>query len=390
MSMESDKQTTGLQRDSSSELSEYDKRRNTAQDRREGLKTWASVLSAAGTVCIPLVLLFANHTIQQKSELRNIREVALQLQSQREESEAQMKASMFGKLLDKYQSSQGLSDPLQKIFYLELLVANFGDSLNLSPIVNDLSASVFPSEGVDRAKIPIGVYDRLRTAIRETGSRQMSMLANVGAVLDVETNQGKPFTILIQNCKEGDQNPISHYLTFNLVDIQDRNGEPAGYMNAFYWDSNWSNSEENERREPIRRNFFVESVDLPLIDNLPLREGVRLAIRSKERISPQANNTFELVAFTQEYSSVRDKPTARQYVDFLTKSPIGQGLDKNTRTCYKNYDPIDIREIQVNGELAPGSAERKYFLEYIQPHLSVPPALSATPSSSAAMVAALR
>jgi len=363
-------------------ISEYEMRRNADEDRRENHKIWISAISSLGTICIPLVLLLANCTIQSESELRSTRQVALELQSQREQSEAQMKASMFGKLLDKYQSTEGLSNPSQKIFYLELLVANFGDSLNLTPIINDLSTSVREisvktqdetQTGTTNDTIPKPLYDRLRNSISEAGTRQMSMLANVGAVLDIDAKQGDHITVLIQNCKEGDEIPISHYLTFTPGRVEIRNGEPAVYMQVTYWNSKWGLDNDNDSREPIRRDFFVESVDLPLIDNLPLREGVRLAIRSKKQPSFQGVNSFELVAFSQEYSSVRDKPTAREYVNFLTKSPIGKRLDKKTEKCFNKFAPIDVQKYAIreptNDEDPKKTVaeykEYKYFAKYV-------------------------
>lgn len=354
-------------------ISEYEMRRNSEEDRRENLKVYISAFGAIGTFCIPFVLLFANSQLQKSSELRNTREVALQLQSQREQSEAQMKSAMFGKLLDKYQSSEGLSNPLQKIFYLELLVANFGDSLNLSPIINDLSTSVrSESVGIQNNKqathkpeISQDLYARLRSAIREAGSRQASMLANVGALLNVQGNQGVPLTIAIQHCKEGDNIPTVHYLSLIPGTVEIRNREPAVSLEVAYWNSNWS----TRAQEPTRQNFLVESVDIPLIDNLPLRDGIRLAIRNTKPITSQGPNSFQLIVFTQEYSSIKDKPTATEYVDFLTKGPIGQGLSDNTKACLQISDSISIREVTIfqpdPKKKQEPTDEYKYFAKYV-------------------------
>lgn len=344
-------------------VSDYEIARNADEDRRENIKAWASTISAVATLCIPIVLLLANCTIQRGSEVRASREVALQLQSQREQSEAQMKAAMFGKLLDKYQSSAGLTDPLQKIFYLELLVANFGDSLNLSPIVNDLSTPLRNPNSNSQSKIPKDVYDRVKAAIREAGSRQLSMLANVGALLDVhKITKGKPFTVLVQNCIEGRESLNEHLLTFKLVRIETRNQEPAALIDVYYWSPKWNMDNATHFHPPVRRSFFVESIDLPLIDNLPLREGVRLAIRNLKPISNGGDNAFELVAFTQEYSSIRDKPTAKEYVDYLTKGAIGKELDSKTFKCFAESAPMSIR---MQPKLGPQSAEYIYQKKYM-------------------------
>jgi hypothetical protein len=313
----------------SKDLTGYDIKRNAAHDKRETVKAWTAVVSALGTVGIPLVLLFANNQIQNRSDRRDIREVALQLQAARETSEAQMKANMFAKLLEKYESSSSAGDPRQKLFFLELLVYNFGDTLNLSPIINDLLASRTNSD------LPLEVRQELTRSLQEASSRQIAMLSNArfGHVIDTTLEIGKEKTFEIKNCIEGSKHPIQHIVTLKLIGFKQRNDALAAQVSLAY-------AGQKEGDPPQVQSFLVESIDLPLINNTPLRMGARIAL-VKKGITDKDKATFSLIAFTQELAGTRDKPTAREYIEFLEKSyPVDKSIFKNS--CAFKDKPISV------------------------------------------------
>lgn len=319
-----------------SEPSEYEKERNKEADKREEIKTRAEIVKAAGTFLIPIVLLIANHTIEQKELKRNAaldelakareaRKIVLDLQSSREASEAQLKASMFAKLLEQYESRAVAIDPQQKLFFLELLVYNFGDSLNLSPIINDLLLDAVAARKA--GTLPENVVGRLAKALREAGSKQVAMLRNAsgGIVYDANLEVGKEKTFEVLHCAVGERSPRQHilHLTLNgfkqdetLQEVEnlipDSSDIQVASITLKYDDLTGEN--------PFIQEFTVESTDLPLIDNTPLRDGYRASVIMKPKRDGEKPE-FGLVVFSQELASTRDKPLAREYLNFLESSP---------------------------------------------------------------------
>lgn len=322
-----------------SEPTEYEKRRNLEADKREEQKILIEIAKAFGTIMIPIVLFLANCQLQERAQKRDAqmdqiaksreaRKMALEMQNSREASEAQMKANMFAKLLEQYQSKAIAVDPQQKLFFLELLVYNFGDSLNLSPIINDVLVDARAT-----STLSDDVVKRIAKALREAATKQVAMLRNAPTALvhnlDLDLNKEKTFEVL--HCEDGKPSPTQHKvrITLNSLDHDNKIKDlQSANLTLKYDDATGANSSI--------QLISIDSTDLPLIDNTPLRNGYRLSILLNPS-DDKVNKRFRLVFFPQELTSIRDKPHAREFLRFLEYSvhPGNSALDK-TADCTKS------------------------------------------------------
>lgn len=334
----------------SSEPTEYEKLRNSEADKREERKIRIENVKALGTIMIPIVLFLANCQLQERAKIRDAeldriakvreaRKIALEMQNSREASEAQMKANMFAKLLEQYQSKAIAVDPQQKLFFLELLVSNFGDSLNLSPIINDVLVDARAA-----SQLSDDVVNRIAKALREAAAKQVSMLRNAPTALvyniDLDINKQESFEIL--HCEDGKPDPTQDriHITLNSLD-QDKKIKDLQIANLTlkYDDITGAN--------PYIQQISIDSTDLPLIDNTPMRNGYRFSILVNPS-DDKNNKRFRLIFFPQELTSIRDRPNARDFLRFLDFSvnPDSSVVDKSV-ACEKSLGDslISIKEL---------------------------------------------
>jgi hypothetical protein len=150
----------------------------------------------------------------------------------------------------------------------------------------------------------------------------------------LKTGNSRTFEVL--NCVEGYKVPFQHIVTLKLIQLEKKDDELAAYVSLSY---------EGKRKEDLtfHQSFLVEGTDLPLIDNIPLRMGARMALVKKGGAG-NTSATFSLVTFTQEIASVRDKLTTREYIEFLEKSdPFNKDGQKDS--CVPGNKPLEVKEI---------------------------------------------
>ena len=334
----------------SPEPTEYEKLRNSEADTREERKIRIEYVKAIGTIMIPMVLFLANCQLQERSKVRDAeldriakvreaRKIALEMQNSREASEAQMKANMFAKLLEQYQSKAIAVDPQQKLFFLELLVSNFGDSLNLSPIINDVLVDARAA-----SQLSDDVVIRIAKALREAAAKQVAMLRNSPTALvyniDLDTNKQRSFEIL--HCEDGKPGPTQDRIHITLDSLeQDKKIKDLQIANLTL------KYDDVTGHNPYIQQISIDSTDLPLIDNTPLRNGYRLSILVNPS-NDKNNKRFRLISFPQELTSIRDRPNARDFLRFLeySVSPDRSALDKSV-ACEKKLGDnlITIKEL---------------------------------------------
>lgn len=325
----------------SSGPSEYDKLRDTKADKREERKVHIEIVKAIGTIAIPLVLFQANWQLQERAKDRDARQIALEMQNSREASEAQMKASMFAKLLEQYESRAIAVDPQQKLFILELLVYNFGDSLNLSPIINDVLIDAKAA-----SQLSDDVVKRIAKALREAASKQVAMLRNAPNALvhDIELEINNTKSVEVLHCEDGKTAPTQHRIHITL-DSLERDEKIQDLQTA----NITLRYDDVTGASPYIQPISIDGTDLPLIDNTPLRSGYRLSILVAQ-IDDKNSKRFKLVLFPQELSSIRERPNARDYLRFLDYSVNpDESVVNKTVSCAKslNDNSIAIRQIDA-------------------------------------------
>ena len=98
-------------------------------------------LDVLSKALIPIALLAGGYYLNNRLNIiaqrqSNIR-TALELQNGRESAETDLRGSMFAKILERYSKSGGSENIGTQLLYLELLVSNFNQSLDLIPMLKE-------------------------------------------------------------------------------------------------------------------------------------------------------------------------------------------------------------------------------------------------------------
>jgi hypothetical protein len=289
------------------------------------------VTSLLGAVVVPVMLLwggqFLERSLKSQNEMLENKRIALQLTTAREQSDSDLKASMFTKLLEKYESSAQQEDPKQKLFFLELLVYNFGETLTLTPIINDLLT--------DFKKDPSSyqsLANRLSTALREAGSRQIASLMISGDQKRFTLQKGQVKRFVLIYCREDEKLPIAERFPVEVKYIKSEpdhtnGGESILNHGALLEVTRWKRNVNTGKSTSVRRTFVLDQSDLPLIDNMPLSDGLRFALMiDHESDVPEDQSATMLpilaLGFSSESTMMKEKPSGMDYVKYLNNNTV--------------------------------------------------------------------
>jgi hypothetical protein len=125
----------------------------------ETIKTMLTVIA------IPLALAYLSHRYEETTAKNQAADARLRLYTElltsREQADSGLRKDMFGKVLDTFMTKRD-GDVDQQLVELELLAANFQDSLNLSPLFRQLRRQI-------NARVKAGDWTGVR--IRAPGER---------------------------------------------------------------------------------------------------------------------------------------------------------------------------------------------------------------------------
>ena len=147
----------------------------------ENTKTLLTVLA------IPLALAYLSHRYEQTTAKNQAADARLRLYTElltsREQADSGLRKDMFGKVLDTFMTKRD-GDVDQQLVELELLAANFQDSLNLSPLFRQLRRQIKLQGPKEKAEL----MERLETVANDVKARQIEALELVGAKMDGTVN----------------------------------------------------------------------------------------------------------------------------------------------------------------------------------------------------------
>jgi hypothetical protein len=318
-----------------------------------------AITSLLGAVVIPVILLwggqFLERSLKSQNEIIENKRIALQLTTAREQSDSDLKASMFTKLLEKYESSAQQEDPKQKLFFLELLVYNFSETLTLTPIINDLLT--------DFKKDPAsyqGLAKRLTTALREAGARQIASLLVSGDQQRFSLRQGQVQRLVLIYCREDEKLPIAERFPIEVKYIKSEpdsanGGESVLEQGALVEVTTWKRNVNTGKSSSVRRSFVIDQSDLPLIDNMPLSDGLRFALMlDHESDLPRDQAVSELsilaLGFSSQSTMMKEKPSGMDYVKYLNNNTV---INPNSKSPEKSTDCTALGPNRPLGFVAP-------------------------------------
>jgi hypothetical protein len=136
---------------------------------------------------IPLALAYLSHRYEETTTRNQAADARLRLYTElltsREQADSGLRKDMFGKVLDTFMTKRD-GDIDQQLVELELLAANFQDSLNLSPLFRQIRRKIDTQPPKEKQAFT----ERLESVANDVKDRQIEALELVGAKMDGSVN----------------------------------------------------------------------------------------------------------------------------------------------------------------------------------------------------------
>lgn len=295
-------------------------KKNTKDTQKSKDKDLWDKLDILSKALIPVALLaggyFVNHRLNIISQRQSNIRAALELQNGRESSETELRGSMFAKILDKYSKSGGQENVAMQLLYLELLVSNFNYSLDLSPMLKEVTRKInsLPANE-ERDKL----LQRLSSVIGDAQSKQLASIAIEGAIKPITLNAGDHASenVVVLSCEQGAEYPLRIPIRITLTK---KNPDASANLQVTQF------IREGQKRYKAETILSADSSDLPLIDNLRIAPGLRMAFligaaKSIPSTTPtDANSTLiHALVFPNEIASLKDRLQFTDYLETLNQ-----------------------------------------------------------------------
>lgn len=275
-------------------------------------------LDVASKALIPILLFIGGFWVNNRLNVitqrqTNIR-TALELQNGRESTETELRGSMFAKILDRYSKSGAEENLTTQLLYLELLIANFNQSLDLSPMLKEVSRRIGALQASEEKE---KLLTRLNYLLADAQSKQLSSISTEGAVEQFVLREGDFASkdLVILSCEQGSSNPTRIPIRVSLT------GTPSEAT------TNINLTRFKRAGDKLIKNTYpvtLDSSDLPLIDNIRVAPGIRVALlinpkqemKDKGKLN-QGNITINITAFYDKIASLKDRPSVTDYLQSL-------------------------------------------------------------------------
>jgi hypothetical protein len=256
--------------------------------------------------------------------------------SQREQSETQLRASMFSSLIEPVVGLQkgGVISPDRERLLVELLALNFHEHFELKPLILHADARLAADrpEGMSREQAQ-SARASLRSIARRVTSQQIASLIREGGPAQAQ-NQGCNSYLLTLQTETSENEPRGAcQLRGSFEDVMRVESPDKRYtLNVVASNPNWENETfnvgvnlmtntpaEGQQYQDIAYNFALTWFDLPLTDNTLLPDGNRFAL-TLAAVRKAKDATFRLIWFPKDYITPRERPLDyRQYLQLVGK-----------------------------------------------------------------------
>jgi hypothetical protein len=266
--------------------------------KRDWLDLIIKLIGALGAVfagiAIPAVLHY-------NGEKNRATQLYVQIMSQREQSDSQLRAQMFESLIKSYFGDEVKKDTDKQIMYLNLLSRNFQEYFDPKPLFDELDSKLLEDK-----------RETLRKISREISFKQASLLKR-----GMEEN-GKEDLILrlcessIHSCDTSSR-PYKYSLNSNnyefLIELLEINSSSVQIRVI---------DVEDKVIQPIELDVSI--YDWPFMVNTKLLDGSRIAFILKNMNLKNRTAVIEILGFPEAYMSLRDRPFIE---DKLSKLGLG-------------------------------------------------------------------
>jgi hypothetical protein len=270
-------------------------------------KTMLTVLA------IPLALAYLSHRYEETTAKNQAADARLRLYTElltsREQADSGLRKDMFGKVLDTFMTKRD-GDIGQQLVELELLAANFQDSLNLSPLFRQLRRQIDAQAPKDKASL----MERLESVANDVKARQIEALELVGAKMDGTVN----FAQLSAGTNAA---VVDKELSFSDPGSTDStaSGSPGLHKRHFHvevleWDKDQHRLLVQVHDGSKQWVIAVDPFDFPLVDYTRISNTERFTVAMTSYSDEYAQLKF--IYFPSSRSGVSDKP----YIDQVLAS----------------------------------------------------------------------
>jgi hypothetical protein len=254
-------------------------------------------------VAIALLGYFSSNTLNRRQAIETNARLYSELMSKREESESALRKDMFVSIIGSFLRPSGSGTVGTDVLNLELLAANFHESLNLKPLFVDLRRRIIRDEAGSMSPAQRADYDdyqaRLERVARETVRKEMVILESVGKKVDRTVDLSKdpedaslePATLTLDGVKTT--------ISMDVLNVDRKNRELELELTI-------ETPDPEQGRQTKTASFSVGYFDFPMIDNTRMAEDQRCAVVLNNFSDQSADLT--LVLFPGAYASLKEKP----------------------------------------------------------------------------------
>ena len=253
-------------------------------------------------VAIALFGFITSNKLDQRQALETNTRLYSELMSRREESESALRKDMLVSIISSFLNPDK-NDLNNDVLSLELLAYNFHESLNLKPLFLDLMRRIKREEaaapGGPRKAEYVEYQERLENVAREIARKQMIVLEGVGRRFDrtIDLSSDPDGTSLDDAVMTLDSVQTTVSIDIAHVDRDSREVVVSVSMET---------PDPEQGQQTKVATFTVSFFDFPMIDNLRIAHGQRLALVLTNFSEHSADLTA--VLFPGAYASLKEKP----------------------------------------------------------------------------------
>jgi hypothetical protein len=306
---------------------------------------WLDVIAKlSGGIAIVFVAYAANSFQSKMTRLtqeNQNRTTMITLQSQREQAESSLRATMFSNLLGPIagpSTGSGLSADREKLL-VELLALNFHENFELKPLMEDVDKKLSKEPAKPTGNPTDDPRESLRSVARRVADRQIASIRWGWGASSAPSTSCQINSIYLRS--EGEGLTVNPQCNRNLKfeDVTSVNSPDGKYsLQIIASGPNWKdqtvqisvavrptdlNPQDHGSLLPSYR-FELTWFDLPLTDNTLLSDGNRFAIDLEAFESDAQRLTLRVIWFPKDYFTPRERPLDyRELQKLLGQKPGG-------------------------------------------------------------------
>jgi hypothetical protein len=319
-----------------------------------------AMLELAKILTLPLVTLvlgyWFNSSLNERQALDTNSRLYAEMMGRREEADSNLRKDMFNSILATFMAKDPngkvSSEELirQQILSLELLAANFNDSLDIGPLFKDVQRRI----ALEERKTNVELRARLESVAQQVIEHQLTVVSDVGSVErgftvpakikdlsahfmnfgsralnDPAVKPGEGVSRLCLSMQAPDE--TRHYRQFTIDPIEAneavREVKIHLYVSKLLTEEDCKNAAlDLVAKQEVDTNFQVGLFDFPLIDNTRLSSSERVTVSVTDMNADVLG--VAIAYFPASRASLKDKP----YYDELITQLVRPGRPKSSTT----------------------------------------------------------